>query len=105
MDERSGGNDRLMTFRSPSSVRTDLPQGTDRTDVLIFYASDIEPSSLRARLNGQDASAWFHPYKGWREVVRVPLAPGDNRLDLAIKGVVNRQRRTEHVRLTFTVAK
>ena len=94
-----------MTFGSPTTTRTELPPSTDRTDLLIFYAPDIEPGSFRARLNGREASGRFHPYKGWREVVRIPLVPGDNRLDLSIKGRIDRKRRTEKLRLTFAVAK
>jgi hypothetical protein len=69
----------------------------------MFYAAGINPESLRARLNGRNATTLFHPYPGWREVAGVPLIPGVNRLDLAIKGVVDRKRQTERVRLTFVV--
>ena len=67
------------------------------------YAAGIDPESLRARLNGRNASTLFHPYSGWREVAGVPLTPGVNRLDLGIKGVIDRKRRTERVRLIFVV--
>ena len=93
----------LLTFASPTTVRTELPAGTAQTDVLIFYAAGIDPDSLRATLNGRKAGTMFHPYQGWREVVSVPLTPGANRLDLAIKGLVNQKRRTEKVSLTFVV--
>jgi hypothetical protein len=100
---RSPRSDGLLTFASPTTARTELPEGTTRTDVLLFYAAGIDPDSLRARLNGRDASTLFHPYPGWREVAGVPLTPGVNRLDLVIKGVIDRKRRTERVRLTFVV--
>jgi len=99
----SPGSEGLLTFASPTTVRTELPPGTPRTELLMFYAAGIDPGSLRARLNGQNASMLFHPYPGWREVAGVPLTPGVNRLDLAIKGVIDRKRRTERVRLTFVV--
>ena len=101
--ERSGGHDELLTFGSPTSSRTPLPTGTAHTDILIFYSPDIEPGSFRARLNGRDAISRFHPYKGWREVVSVPLAAGDNRLDLLVRGRVHQKRHTARVGLTFTV--
>jgi hypothetical protein len=104
-DDRVGGGASLLTFGSPTASRTELRRGTTETDLLIFYGQDIDTHSLRARLNGKDARARFHPYKGWREVVSLPLVPGDNRLDVVIKGRVNRTRRTEHVRLAFGVAR
>jgi hypothetical protein len=97
---RPGG---LLTFASPTTARTELPRGTTRTDLLVFYDAGIDPESLRARLNGREASMLFHPYAGWREVARIPLAPGVNRLDLVIKGVIDRERRTERVHLMFVV--
>ena len=97
------GTDRLLTFASPTTLRTELPAGATRTDVLIFYAAGIAPDSFVSKLNGRPANGVFHPYKGWREVVSVPLSPGVNRLDLAIKGMIDRKRRTEKVRLTFVV--
>ena len=69
----------------------------------MFYAAGIDPESLRARLNGRSASTLFHPYPGWREVAGVPLTPGVNHLELVIKGMIDRKRRTERVRLTFAV--
>jgi hypothetical protein len=93
----------LLTFATPTSVRTALPAGTMRTDVLIFYDAGIDPESFRAQLNGKNASAMFHPYKGWREVVGVPLTSGVNRLDLVIKGRIAAKRRTDRVSLAFVV--
>jgi hypothetical protein len=100
---KSPGTDGLLTFASPTTERTELPPGTTRTELLMFYDAGIDPESLRARLNGRDTRTLFHPYPGWREVASVPLTPGENRLDIAIKGVINRKRRTERVRLTFVV--
>jgi hypothetical protein len=100
---RRPGTDGLLTFASPTTARTELPAGTTRTDLLMFYDAGIDAESLRARLNGREASTLFHPYPGWREVAGVPLIPGVNRLDLTIKGVVDRKRQTERVRLTFVV--
>jgi hypothetical protein len=99
----SPGAEALLTFASPTTARTELPAGTTRTDLLMFYAADIDPRSFRAQLNGRDVSTLFHPYAGWREVAGIPLTPGVNRLDLAVKGVIDRKRRTERVRLIFVV--
>ena len=100
---KSPGTDGLLTFASPTAVRTELPPGTTRTELLMFYAAGINPDSFRARLNGRKASTLFHPYPGWREVAGVPLAPGVNRLDIAINGTIDQTRRKEQVHLTFVV--
>jgi len=100
---RSPGNDGLLTFASPTTARTELPAGTTRIELLMFYDAGIDPESLRAQLNGRNASTLFHPYAGWREVVGVPLARGVNRLEITIKGAIDRKRRTERVQLTFVV--
>jgi hypothetical protein len=102
---RSIAKDQLLTFASPTGSRTQLPSGTTETQILMFYAPGIRPDSLGAKLNGKDVMTRFHPYAGWREVVRLPLEPGDNILDIGIKGSIAGKRAAEKKRLTFTVMK
>ena len=72
---KAQGRTGLLTFATPTTARTELPAGTTRTDLLVFYDAGIDAASLRARLNGREASTLFHPYPAWREVAGIPLTP------------------------------
>lgn len=93
----------LLTFATPTQSQSKLPAGNQETELLLFYGSGINPESMSAKLNGSDVTREFHPFENWREVVRLPLQPGENVLELAIAGTVSGKPVADDKRLVFVV--
>jgi hypothetical protein len=81
-----GGANHFLSFASPVKQASLVPAGQNNFPVIIFYASNINPASFTASLNGQDQTALFHPAPGASETVNLPLPNGLSSLNLQISG-------------------
>jgi hypothetical protein len=93
---------KFLTYANPSQTSTTLPAGTANFP-LIFYASNIQPASFTADLNGVNVSAQFHPVAGTSETANLPLAPGRNVLKLSVDGQLPTRVATDTDRLVLQV--
>lgn len=72
-----------FSFAQPLTSEVRLPAEEKALGVAIYYDPVMEPSSLRALLDGSDRTSLFHVRSGKLELVLVPLGPGQH--DLTIR--------------------
>lgn len=94
----------FLHYLAPTDTRTKLPSGTAYFDVVVNFGATTNPQTFTATLNGADVRASFAPAPGASNVVRIPLQPGSNKLQLSIAGVTPSGRTaTDTDTLTFLV--
>ncbi|MEW6411137.1 MAG: hypothetical protein AB1483_01540 [Candidatus Zixiibacteriota bacterium] len=93
--------DRLLSYVNIAEAKTELPPGTDSTDLFIIYSDAILAESFMAVLNEQDISNLFTPVAGGHEIVRLPVAAGKNVLTLSVRGKVTDEESTDIDELEF----
>lgn len=67
-------------------MKTELPMGTTKFLLHIFYGQTIDPATFKAELNRQDISAQFEPKPVGDQVVELNLKKGRNVLLVSIQG-------------------
>ncbi|MFL6248209.1 MAG: hypothetical protein ACJ74H_19450 [Thermoanaerobaculia bacterium] len=82
----------FLRYLAPSDSRTKLPAGTAYFDVVVNFGTTTLPATFTATLNGTDIRAQFAPAPGASNVVRIPLQPGSNKLQMSISGVTSSGR-------------
>ncbi|HEX2061283.1 MAG TPA: hypothetical protein VHK90_11120 [Thermoanaerobaculia bacterium] len=94
----------FLRYLAPADSRTKLAAGTTFFDVVVNFGTTTKPETFTATLNGVDVRAQFSPAPGATNVVRIPLQPGSNKLQLSISGVTSSGRTaTDTDTLTFLV--
>lgn len=95
--------DQLLSYVNINKSKTQLPPGTDSTDLFIIYSDAILAESFEATLNDQDISNLFTPTAGGHEVVRLPIADGKNMLTLSVRESGTEEETTDIDKLEFRV--
>jgi hypothetical protein len=67
-----------FSFAQPTAPDVRLPAREKSLALVIFYDQRLQSSSFRVSLDAQDVTRRFHPRSGQRELVRVPLPPGEH---------------------------
>jgi hypothetical protein len=94
----------FLSYRAPFEARNHLAAGTTDYTVIVYYGATTDPGTFTATLNGAPANGLFHPTPGAAEVVKIQLASGTNKLQLAIDGITQSGRvATDTDTLTFLV--
>ncbi|MEW6411136.1 MAG: hypothetical protein AB1483_01535 [Candidatus Zixiibacteriota bacterium] len=101
--DESAEIDQLLSYVNITKAKTELPSGTDSTDLFIIYGDAILAESFKAVLNELDISNLFTPVAGGHEVVRLPVAAGKNVLTLSVLGNVAEEEITDTDFLEFIV--
>lgn len=76
----------LLSYATPTTHAYVLPRGVRLAPLVIFYGEEMDPASFSAAVNGRTVTGRFHPKAGGWEVVRVPVVPGKNTLELSARG-------------------
>ncbi|NVM22234.1 MAG: hypothetical protein HWN68_10705 [Desulfobacterales bacterium] len=76
----------FLSYANPLQMRTELPSGTTKFSLHIFYGQTIDPATFKAELNRQDISSQFEPKPVGDQVVELNLRKGQNVLLVSIKG-------------------
>ena len=96
--------DRLLAYANPAGTEARLRAGATSFPLVIFYSARIRPVTFNALLNGDNISGRFTPEPEGYQIVRIPLAPGPNRLVLSVEGLTESgQTTTDTHNLLFRV--
>jgi Fibronectin type III domain len=98
-----GGQNRFLSFASPTRQATLVAAGQNNFPVIVFYGNTINANSFNASLNGQSLTSLFHPAPGAFEIVNIPLPNGLSTLTLQISGTAGGQTATDTDALQFNV--
>lgn len=94
----------FLAYANPTQMKTDLPAGTKKFPLHIFYGETIYPATFKAELNKQDISSQFNPKSVNDQVVELGLEKGRNVLILSIEGKREDDKTTKDSdRLVFIV--
>jgi len=75
----------FLSYANPLQMKTELPMGTTKFLLHIFYGQTIDPATFKAELNRQDISAQFEPKPVGDQVVELNLKKGRNVLLVSIQ--------------------
>jgi len=102
--QRPSDVNKFLSYANPMSARVQLQPGQGTFPLMIFYGATIQPQTFRARLNGMDITAQFHPVPGGTELINLSLVSGSNSLTLSVEGTTASGRvATDTDRLVFLV--
>jgi hypothetical protein len=77
---------KFLRYAAPTDNRVKLSAGTATTTVIVYYGNAILPATFHATLNGADITSQFQPVPGVAQVIKIPLTPGSNKLQLSVDG-------------------
>lgn len=77
----------FLRYSNPKQSQMELPQGTDKFDIFIYYGKTIKKETFKATLNDQDIKNLFHPVPGGGDWVKINLQSGRNVLVFSVDGL------------------
>lgn len=77
----------FLRYGNPKESQTELPSGTDKFEIFIYYGKTIKKETFKATLNDQDIKNLFHPVPGGGDWVKINLQKGRNVLIFSIDGL------------------
>lgn len=77
----------FLSYGSPKQSQTELPTGTDKFEVFIYYGKTIKPETFKATLNDMDIKNLFSPVPGGGDYVKINLKSGRNVLEFSVDGI------------------
>jgi len=103
-EETQGEVDKFLTYAYPTAPQSELRGKQTSFPLVILYGSAINPTSLRATLNGTNISRRFKPVPGSHQVVPLKFVRGSHTLVLSVEGTTaTGQVATDTDRLLFLV--
>ncbi|MBN1932540.1 MAG: hypothetical protein JW786_13135 [Desulfobacterales bacterium] len=94
----------FLAYANPTQIETELPVGTSKFSLHIFYGETIDPATFKAELNNQDISSQFDPKPVGDQTVELGLKKGRNVLTLSIEGErEDKKKSKDKDRLVFIV--
>lgn len=102
--QKPDGVNLFLRYGSPKQSQTELPSGTGKFEIFIYYGKTIKPETFKATLNDQDIKGLFHPVPGGGDYVKINLQNGRNVLIFSVDGLNEKgQTANDKDRLVFIV--